>query len=226
MRLVAVPAALTFGVTILRLLGELNNWSPRFFSREGGGGGALVGIFWFPFILGPYFAWKLCRSGKGPANSRRALLFTILGIILAIGGGFVVVTGSGMGEPHKVVITMVVGFAMMAISALTQRPGWPTLFRTLVAYSLAARIPVALLMFLAMRGNWETHYDGAPPGFPNTISFATRYMVLALLPQLTFWVAYTVLTGALFGALATALQGWNSQTSSVTQESAERFTHP
>lgn len=208
-QLVAVPAALTLGVTILRLVGELKNWSPRFFSREGGGGGALVGIFWFPFILGPFFARKLCRSGQGPASSRRAILFTILGVVVAAGGGFVVVTGSGMGDPGKVVGTMVSGFVLMAVSALIQRPGWPALFRTLLAYGLAARIPIALLMFFALRGQWGTHYDGAPPGFPSAISFGTRYLLLALLPQLTFWIAYTVLTGAFVGTIAAAILNWN-----------------
>jgi hypothetical protein len=35
------------------------------------------------------------------------------------------------------------------------------------AYGLAARIPVVVVMFLAMAGNWGTHYDyvGAPEPF-------------------------------------------------------------
>ena len=42
---------------------------------------------------------------------------------------------------------------------------WPALGRTLLAYGLAARIPVALLMLVAMLGNWGTHYD-ARPSYP------------------------------------------------------------
>jgi len=189
-------------------VGELNHWSPLLFSREGGGGGALVGIFWFPIVLGPYFAWRLCRRGKGPASSGRAVLFTVLGIVVAAAGGFIVITGSGKGDPGRVVGMMVAGFSVTAIGALIQRPGWPALSTTLLAYGFAARLPIALLMFFAMRGGWGTHYDGEPLGFPTAISFGTRYLVLALLPQLTFWIAYTVLAGAFVGTVATTIWGW------------------
>ena len=43
-QLILVPAIISFAVTILRLVGELNNWSPSLFSREAGGGGALIRI--------------------------------------------------------------------------------------------------------------------------------------------------------------------------------------
>ncbi len=39
---------------------------------------------------------------------------------------------------------------------------WPALGRTLLASGLAARIPVASPMFVAMLGNWGTHYDARP----------------------------------------------------------------
>ena len=45
-RLIMVPAVITLAVTLLRLVGELQHWSPRFFSREAGGAFALVGIVW------------------------------------------------------------------------------------------------------------------------------------------------------------------------------------
>ena len=51
-RLICVPALITLGVTLLRLIGELQNWSPRLFNREAGGGGALVGIAWLVPIFG------------------------------------------------------------------------------------------------------------------------------------------------------------------------------
>ena len=46
-------------------------------------------------------------------------------------------------------------------------PALLSLGRTLLAYGLAARIPVAGIMFLAMMGRWGTHYDyvGMPPEF-------------------------------------------------------------
>jgi hypothetical protein len=75
----------------------------------------------------------------------------------------------------------------------------------LLAYGYAARIPVVILTFFAIRGNWGTHYDALPPGFPET-SFWTRFIQTALVPQLVFWIAFTVVVGTLFGSIATALR--------------------
>ena len=58
-------------------------------------------------------------------------------------------------------VFVVVFFVGIAIGILA----WPALGRTLLAYGLAARIPVALLMLVAMLGNWGTHYD-ARPSYP------------------------------------------------------------
>jgi len=65
-RIILVPALITLVVTLLRLVGELQNWSPAFFSREAGGGGALIGIAWLVPIFGVYFALKLSRGGAAP----------------------------------------------------------------------------------------------------------------------------------------------------------------
>ncbi len=45
-KLILVPAVITLAVTILRLVGELENWSPLFFNKHAGGGGALIGTQW------------------------------------------------------------------------------------------------------------------------------------------------------------------------------------
>ena len=69
----------------------------------------------------------------------------------------------------------------------------------LLAYALAARIPVAALMALAMARAWGTHYDALPPGFP--LPMPQRWLWLGLLPQLTIWVAVTLAAGIPCGAL-------------------------
>ena len=51
---------------------------------------------------------------------------------------------------------------------------------TLLAYAFAARVPVALVMLVAMLGNWGTHYDVAPPGFPEMGVFSKWLMIGAL----------------------------------------------
>src|SRR5512142_3187783 len=80
-KLVLVPAVITLGVTLLRLFGELQGWSPRLFSREAGGGGALVGISWLVPVFGAWFGWRIARAGSVPRFGR-ALGLTLLGLAL------------------------------------------------------------------------------------------------------------------------------------------------
>ena len=93
----------------------------------------------------------------------------------------------------------------LAIGAAVQAYGWPALFRVLLAYGLSARIPVAIIMLLAMAGNWGTHYDyvGMPPEFE--MPLLSKYLWLAFFPQLVFWVSFTILTGSITGTLAAAI---------------------
>ena len=88
------------------------------------------------------------------------------------------------------------------VAGLIQAGPWPALFRVNLAYALAARIPVAILMYFAMRGNWGTHYDAIPPNAPAELNqFWPKYLWLALLPQLTVWIGMTVLSGSLTGSI-------------------------
>ncbi len=51
-RLILVPAVITLAVTLLRLVGELQQWSSALFNRSAGGGGAIVGIVWLVPVFG------------------------------------------------------------------------------------------------------------------------------------------------------------------------------
>src|SRR6267378_70506 len=88
-RLIVVPAVITLAVTLLRLLGELQHWSPKFFSREAGGAGAIVGIVWLVPIFGVYFAWKLAKVGLAPGAGRvighGALAFALMVLTIVVG---------------------------------------------------------------------------------------------------------------------------------------------
>jgi hypothetical protein len=99
------------------------------------------------------------------------------------------------------ILSVFVAFAIvgLAIGILA----WPALGRTLLAYGLAARIPVALLMLVAMLGNWGTHYD-ARPSSP-AMSTLGWWVAIGLVPQLFFWIWYTIVFGALFGIVAAAI---------------------
>jgi hypothetical protein len=81
---------------------------------------------------------------------------------------------------------------------------WPELGRVLLLYGLAARLPVVVVYFLALRGRWGTHYDAIPPGWPE-MGLGMKFVVLGLLPQLTLWIGYTIVVGTLFGLLGAAL---------------------
>ena len=98
-------------------------------------------------------------------------------------------------------------FAVLSIvGAAVAYRGWPGLGRVLFAYGLAARIPVVLVMLAAILGNWGTHYDVAPPDFPAMGTIA-KWLLIGLLPQLTIWMWFTIVAGAIFGAIAAAVAG-------------------
>jgi hypothetical protein len=63
---------------------------------------------------------------------------------------------------------------------------------------------VALLV--AILANWGTHYELGPPGFPEMAAIP-KWFWIGLLPQLTLWMAFTVIVGALFGGLAVLVTG-------------------
>jgi len=199
LRLILVPGLITLAVTILRLVGELQHWSRLLFNPSAGGGGALVGIAWLAPIFGIYFALKLTGAGARPASLGRATVFTMVGFLVMGGGGALM--GLSLGRSYALLAG---GMVLLAAAAVIPLAGWPALTKTLIAYGYAARIPVAIVMFFAMQGQWGTHYDAPPPNLPE-MSFWPKYVLIGLLPQLIFWVTFTVITGSLFGIIATAL---------------------
>ena len=211
-KLILVPAVITLAVTLLRLFGELQGWSPALFNRDAGGGGALVGIVWLIPVFGAWFGWKLTRAGSGPRSLGRAFGLTLaalavvpLTLFLAPKAGIV---PEHMWRPNVPLtesltilsVWVVACFVGVAIGILA----WPALGRTLLAYGLAARIPIALLMLVAMLGNWGTHYD-ARPSYPPQMSTLAWWVTLGLVPQLLGWIWYTIGFGALFGIVAAAI---------------------
>jgi hypothetical protein len=198
--LIWVPAVITLAITVLRLAGELANWSPRFFNPAPGGGLAVVGISWLPFVFGPYFAVKLAKRGQGPSGVWKTFGLSLLGSAIMIGGGMV-----GFGSLVKFPGREILGMLLIVLGPTLVTLGWPALFKTLVAYGYAARIPVAIVMFFAMRGHWQTHYDVLPAHYSGPTSFLGQYMLIAFLPQMVVWIAFTVLAGTLVGSVVTAL---------------------
>ncbi|HVF90285.1 MAG TPA: hypothetical protein VNH22_09460 [Blastocatellia bacterium] len=199
-RLILIPAVISLAVTVIRLIGELQHWSEWWFSPKAGGGASPIGISWLVPIFGVYFAQKLARAGEGPAGNWRAVLFSLLGIALMFAGGFL-----GFAPTPVFPGKLIIGLLLIIASAAVQFSGWSSLAKTLLAYGYAVRIPVAILMFFAIRGQWGTHYDVLPPGFPSDLGFWTTYFQIAFLPQMLLWIAFTINVGALFGSVANVM---------------------
>jgi hypothetical protein len=199
-RLIVGPAVITLAITLLRLAGELLHWSPKLFSREPGGAGALIGIVWLVPIFGIYFATRLNRAGQGPISRGRALGHALAALVVAIVLVFTLVKLS-----LPIVATIVLTNLALFVSLWIAYRGWPHLGKVEAIYGMAARIPVAMLMLIAMAANWGTHYEKGPPGLPE-MSLLGKWLLIGLLPQLSLWIAFTVVVGSLFGSLALLFQ--------------------
>jgi hypothetical protein len=196
LRLILLPAVVTLAVTLLRLAGELEHWSKAWFNPEQGGFLAVVGIVWLAPVFGVYFALKLSGTGQGTEHLGRAIAHAVLGAILLV-FGFYLLNGGVIRGMRGVVVM----WALAALGALLQLPPWRSLFEVLLAYAYAARIPVAIVMALATWADWQSHYSAAVPGE----SKLEMYFLAAFIPQLVWWVAFTLVVGLLFGTLATAI---------------------
>jgi hypothetical protein len=203
-KLILVPALITLAVTLLRLVGELMHWSPLLFNPKAGGGGAIVGIAWLALVFGAYFAYKLAGAGELPSSVGAAVGYAFLGFLVVPAMGF---AAFKLGAPRQSFTLFGVIIVGSVIGGVIAYRAWPALGRVLLAYALAARIPVALVMLAAIFGDWGTHYDVPPsPDFPAMSPFA-KWVLIGLLPQMTIWIWYTVVVGALVGGLFLAVTG-------------------
>lgn len=198
-QLILIPSVITLAITLLRLVGELQHWPTVLFSRSAGGGGAIIGITWLAFVFGAYFAIKLASAGEAPASAGRAIVFAILGLVLMFGGAFLIAPAdaTNIRFPGK----EIAGLVLMVGGAVLPFISWPALAKVLLAYGYAARIPVLIIMYFSIKGNWDTHYSLGPPGveFP---SFWSKFIQIAVLPQMIFWIAFTIVGGSLAGGIA------------------------
>jgi hypothetical protein len=196
---IAVPALITLGITIVRLVGELQHWPPMFFSAAAGGGNAIVGISWLPIVFGPYFAIKLARASDGPSSAGKCIGCAVLGLVVFFLAG----VWFGRLFAHPSYLTLL-PLALMLVAAFIPSIGWPSLGNTLLAYAFAARIPVLIVMFIAIWERWETHYNQIAPVFANS-GFFKQYLYEAIVPQMTLWIGWTAGVGSVFGTVVAAI---------------------
>ncbi len=195
-RLILIPSAVTLAVTVLRVWGELEGWPSLLFNRAAGGA-ALLGITWLVPVFGAWFALKQARDVSG-VQPMRVLGFGVLALVVVFAVNFLV----ALIKKEQSSLGILGVFAVSSgFGTLVGVYAWPALGRTLLAYGLAARVPVVLVTLAAVRGDWRTHYDALPPGFPAMGPLATWFWV-GLLPQMTIWMAFTVIVGTIAGGVA------------------------
>jgi len=59
-------------------------------------------------------------------------------------------------------------------------------------------------MLVTMIGGWGTHYESGLPGYPE-MGLPVKFVLIVLLPQLTFWFMFAVVVGSLVGGITAAL---------------------
>lgn len=201
-QLVRRAAWITLAVTLLRLSGEKLDGAVELFGRGSAGGDlAWVGIVWLVPVVGFVFGWRLYTRGLQPPAPRRALGLPAAALLLP----FALVWLVGRVHPLNWTERLAAWGVVSLVSAVMAGLAWPALGRQLVAYALLARLPVVILMGVAMRFEWGTHYDALPPDFPSSMSLLQRWFWLGVVPQSTIWVAFTLAVGTAFGVL-----GWHA----------------
>lgn len=160
----------------------------------------LVGITWLALPFGAWLAWRLVRSGETPTSAGRAVLVAIASIV-GLYAGTRLVPLLQLGFPAFLLAI----WAVAVLAATLAWRAWPELARVLLAYGLLSRAPVALVMLMAMHGHWGTHYDYADAPRVQELPLWTAYFALAFVPQLVFWVAFTIVAGMLAGTIAAAI---------------------
>lgn len=208
--LVLIPALVTLAVTILRLVGELQNWNDLLFSNVAPGGEAkpgFVGIAWLMPIFGFWFGYRLRRATGQPAHAGKAARRFALGAVILIGGLFglialglvVMPTAKEPGEPSGLPYSL----ALAGLATIVMFPAWTRLGLTLIVYGVLARLPVVVVTWLALQNDWNSHYVKLPAG--TVLPTDMDPFVFLALPQLTFWIVTTLMIGGLFGCLGAAI---------------------
>jgi len=200
---VLIAGALTLAVTGVRLYGERQGWDPRYFSKDAGGGMALVGIAWLPVVFGLWFGRRLARAGRAPQAMGRAFLLQILALGAFVGGmGWLMGRMETM-EPEAVrEVGPYIGYTAMGLTLLALM-AWPSAFVANLFYGVLARTPVIAAQYLSIHYAWDTHYSKVHPKLPPMTPDEKAYGLL--MAQLTVWIPFTILVGGLFALIGAKL---------------------
>jgi hypothetical protein len=187
--LLLFAAGLTLGVTVLRVVGELQGWDPRWFPSEGGGKPSPVGILWLVPVFGFLFGRRLAQAGAKPAFVA-SFFVPMFGVGALVAAGIWVYSHSTGPELEERARYLAYGGGLVALLGLFS---WPRAFCVLLCYAILARAPVALVQYLDVENGWQTHYGRVPPVLVGLES--TRRLWFLTLVQAGFWVPLTILLG-------------------------------
>lgn len=201
-RIVLIPALITLLVTALRLLGEIQGWSDKWFGVDAGGNASMWGIVWLIPIFGFWFGIRTARAGRVPAHFGRALLVPLIALGVAVGLSFGLMQKA---IDLPILTKTYITFAIMVVAMLASASAWPALWRLSLLYGLLARLPIIAITFLAVENNWGTHYEKPHPDLP-AMEGIEKAIGLSL-AQLFVWVPLTVMVSGILGALGGLLFG-------------------
>ena len=206
-RLVLLPSVVvTWAVILVRLGGELVGGPAWLFSRDAGGGGAIVGIAWLVFVFGAYHGWRLAKTGRGPDRPGRAALLHVAALAAGIGGMF----GLGAagiinmeGDPNPNTAYWI--GSVLGAASLLMLWAWPALFQANLAYAFLARLGVIAVTIPATLGGWDTHFSKA--GKAGLQEQTWDHVMTLSTAQVCFWIPFTILGAGLFGSVAALFAG-------------------
>lgn len=198
-RLILWPSVLTLGVSIVRLVGEVQGW----ITNASGGGGTLLGITWLIFVFGAWFGFRLSRTGSEPKR-RPAPVWTLVPVLAVIGTFFFRMRGVDLQDTSPAAEaslreTLRLAAMVAGGGALLGFVVWPRLALALLVYGLIARTGVMVITWLAKASGWNTHYTKlGPAGIEKDMAETLASTGFA---QFGFWVPVTVVFGMLLGSL-------------------------
>jgi hypothetical protein len=225
-----VGALLTSGVGIAMLMFALSAHGQRETLTTGQfllGGAYVTGLASASAGLRYYVATAVClllgtaglagSDEETAARLRRHWLGTAIGVSLVVTGVRfaleIVAAPMSWTQPIGIFWLAPAVGALFYVHLREQGRSWRALLRPLTVYALASRGAVALLMLVASALRLGSHYDLSAVTYLWFWGHSHRFvrgslaqvLVLGVIPQLSFWVVFTVLSGGVGAALAAAL---------------------
>lgn len=192
---ILASAAIALAINLLRLWGELQGWNPFWFNRAAGGGGSPLGISWLVIPIGFWFGRRLATAGHRPVSITRANFLPALGIALMFGVFALSMKVTDVWRTRAIVINT--GALLCGLLALL---AWKRAYFVNLSAGILARIPVAIIQFVAMDKSWDVHFAKGPPEAP-----AADVPFMLTLAQCVMWpFGFTVLVGGLCAGIGAA----------------------